>query len=50
LGLPIARHILEIHNGRIWVEPNTPVGSVFHVVLPAAEAPAAPAAAGLTLA
>jgi two-component system phosphate regulon sensor histidine kinase PhoR len=42
LGLPIARHILEVHNGRIWVEANTPVGSVFHVVLPAAAAPAAP--------
>ncbi|MDQ3692068.1 MAG: PAS domain-containing sensor histidine kinase [Chloroflexota bacterium] len=36
LGLPIARHILEIHNGRIWVEPNSPTGSIFHVVLPAA--------------
>ncbi|MBA2520001.1 MAG: PAS domain S-box protein [Chloroflexia bacterium] len=38
LGLPIARHILEIHNGRIWVEANSPTGSIFHVVLPAAVA------------
>jgi PAS domain S-box-containing protein len=37
LGLPIARHILEIHNGRIWVKDNFPAGSIFHVVLPAAE-------------
>jgi PAS domain S-box-containing protein len=37
LGLPIARHILEVHNGRIWVEDNTPAGSIFHVVLPAAD-------------
>jgi PAS domain S-box-containing protein len=36
LGLPIARHILEIHNGRIWVEDNSPTGSIFHVVLPIA--------------
>jgi signal transduction histidine kinase len=50
LGLPIVRHILEIHNGRVWVEPNTPMGSVFHVVLPAAEAPAGGGGAGLMLA
>jgi signal transduction histidine kinase len=37
LGLPIARHILESHNGRIWVNGNIPAGSIFHVVLPAAE-------------
>jgi PAS domain S-box-containing protein len=42
LGLPIARHILELHNGRIWVEPNTPVGSIFHVVLPTAAPMASP--------
>ena len=39
LGLPIARHILEIHNGRIWVEDNSPTGSIFHVVLPVAPDP-----------
>ena len=40
LGLPIARHIVALHAGRIWVEPNVPHGSVFHVLLPAAEPPA----------
>ena len=44
LGLPIARHILEIHNGRIWVEGNEPKGSVFHIVLPAAGTEGTPAA------
>jgi PAS domain S-box-containing protein len=42
LGLPIVRHILEIHNGRIWVEDNQSRGAVFHVVLPTAASPAAP--------
>lgn len=36
LGLPIARNIVELHRGRIWVEANSPAGSVFHVVLPTA--------------
>jgi signal transduction histidine kinase len=35
LGLPIARQILEVHSGRIWVDANSPKGSIFHVVLPA---------------
>ena len=34
LGLPIARQIVDMHHGRIWVEPNEPVGSAFHVLLP----------------
>jgi signal transduction histidine kinase len=34
LGLPIARHIVELHHGRIWVESNTPTGSTFCVQLP----------------
>jgi two-component system sensor histidine kinase VicK len=43
LGLPIARNIVELHRGRIWVEENIPVGSVFHVVLPYADpSPATP--------
>jgi signal transduction histidine kinase len=34
LGLPIARHIVEMHHGRIWVESNSPTGSIFFVYLP----------------
>jgi PAS domain S-box-containing protein len=34
LGLPISRHIVALHGGTIWVEPNTPKGSIFHVWLP----------------
>lgn len=37
LGLPIARNIVELHRGRIWVEANRPAGSIFHVLLPVAE-------------
>ncbi len=34
LGLAISRGIIELHNGRIWVEPNRPKGSIFRVYLP----------------
>ncbi len=34
LGLAISRGIVELHNGRIWVETNQPMGSVFRVYLP----------------
>ena len=34
LGLDISRGIIELHNGRIWVEPNMPKGSIFRVYLP----------------
>jgi signal transduction histidine kinase len=34
LGLPIARQIVKLHGGEIWVESNQPVGSIFYVVLP----------------
>jgi signal transduction histidine kinase len=40
LGLSIVRHIVEAHNGRIWVEGNQPAGSRFVMRLPATrEAP-----------
>jgi signal transduction histidine kinase len=35
LGLAIAKSIVELHNGRIWVEPGTARGSRFCVALPA---------------
>jgi len=34
LGLYIARQLVELHGGRIWVESEPGKGSVFHVVLP----------------
>ncbi len=39
LGLAIARHIVELHHGRIWVEDNTGGGAVFKVRLPKAGPP-----------
>lgn len=37
LGLAITRHLVEMHNGYIWVESEVGKGSTFHVLLPAAE-------------
>ncbi len=34
LGLAIVRSIVEMHGGRIWVEDNSPKGSVFIVDIP----------------
>jgi K+-sensing histidine kinase KdpD len=34
LGLYIARQLVELHGGRIWVESKPAKGCVFHVVLP----------------
>jgi signal transduction histidine kinase len=46
LGLAIAKRIVELHQGRIWVDDNPAGGAVFCVSLPkAAEAAAGPAAA-----
>ena len=36
LGLTIARHLVELHGGRIWVEDAPGGGAAFVVILPAA--------------
>lgn len=36
LGLSIARHIVEAHEGRIWVESEVGRGSTFHFFIPIA--------------
>jgi signal transduction histidine kinase len=33
MGLPICRAIIEAHEGRLWVTPNTPEGAVFQFTL-----------------
>lgn len=35
IGLAMARHIIELHDGRIWVESDEGEGSTFTFVLPA---------------
>ena len=35
LGLSICRSIIEAHNGRLWVSPNTPRGAIFGFTVPA---------------
>jgi two-component system sensor kinase FixL len=34
IGLSICRTIVEAHGGKIWIEPNTPTGSIFKFTLP----------------
>jgi two-component system phosphate regulon sensor histidine kinase PhoR len=36
LGLTIARHLVELHGGRIWVEDARHAGAAFVLLLPAA--------------
>jgi signal transduction histidine kinase len=35
LGLAIAKSLVELHNGRIWVDSSPEGGSTFNVALPA---------------
>ncbi|MBI4492037.1 MAG: PAS domain-containing sensor histidine kinase, partial [Chloroflexi bacterium] len=34
LGLPIARALVELHGGRIWVESHSGAGATFCIALP----------------
>jgi two-component system, OmpR family, phosphate regulon sensor histidine kinase PhoR len=34
LGLAIAKHIVQVHGGTIWAEPNVPAGTIFSFRLP----------------
>ena len=33
MGLSICRAVIEAHDGRLWVKPNTPEGAVFQFIL-----------------
>lgn len=37
VGLSISRTIAEAHGGRLWAEPRSRGGTIFHLTLPAAE-------------
>ena len=34
IGLATCRRVIELHGGRIWVEPNDPHGATFNFTLP----------------
>ncbi len=34
LGLQICKEFIELHNGKIWVESNLGIGSIFYISIP----------------
>jgi signal transduction histidine kinase len=38
IGLALAKRIVEVHGGRIWVESEAGKGAVFHFSLPRGDA------------
>jgi PAS domain S-box-containing protein len=48
LGLASCRRIVELHGGRIWAEPNEPVGTRFRFLLPTRTAPRTETAPGVS--
>jgi PAS domain S-box-containing protein len=44
LGLPIVRHIVRLHGGRVWAESRPGAGSTFRVLLPIRPPAAEPSA------
>jgi signal transduction histidine kinase len=34
MGLPISRSIIQLHDGRLWADPNPESGSIFRFTLP----------------
>ena len=45
LGLPIARALVELHGGRLWLESTPGAGATFWIALPTGHPAAAQAAA-----
>jgi len=41
LGLAISKHIVEAHNGKVWLESERDAGSTFFITLPLAASPVA---------
>ncbi len=48
LGLAIAKHLIEVHGGRIWVESEVGEGSQFHIAVPVFDPERAAARAAVT--
>jgi PAS domain S-box-containing protein len=42
IGLAICRDVIELHNGKLWADPDPPEGAAFHFTLPRATAAESP--------